>query len=133
MSPEKQRISIAEVCGIFVCQTCWHELDPELCYCGDYLKGHTQEHGAVPRGCTCGYADADKQKATEPESPNYPGDLNACHEMEEALTDDQGILYGSILAHIRTRFTESKWMWHATAPQRCEAFLKTIGKWEGEK
>jgi hypothetical protein len=60
--------------------------------------------------------------------PNYCGDLNAMHEAEKALTKKDlwemtmqlcNIVYGDVpLAH-------------ATAPQRAEAFLRTVGKWRG--
>lgn len=59
--------------------------------------------------------------------PNYYGDLNACHAMEKVLTKDQMIKY--IHSHLRkavgghSRVT-------ATAPQRCEAFLKTLNLWK---
>ena len=42
--------------------------------------------------------------------PNYHGDLNAMHEAEKVIAE----------------------MVHATARQRAEAFLRTIGKWKEE-
>lgn len=59
-------------------------------------------------------------------NPNYYGDLNAMHEAEETLTEvDQWILYQCHLAEGQTKFIV-----HATAAQRAEAFLRTIGKWQ---
>jgi hypothetical protein len=82
--------------------------------------------------------------------PNYYEDLNACHVMEKILESDGGLKFeyhnhlfeilpcdenhgpcglgsdGEENADIMTPsgFT----MLHATAPQRCEAFLKTLAK-----
>lgn len=57
-------------------------------------------------------------------APNYPSDLNACHEMEKVLTYEQICDYGDWLP-------KDDWgLIHATAAQRAEAFLRTIGKWE---
>jgi hypothetical protein len=62
--------------------------------------------------------------------PKYANDLNAMHEAEQVLTDDQYFDYcrkrlpsaqKSEIAQGRT----------ATARQRAEAFLRAIGKWEG--
>jgi hypothetical protein len=56
--------------------------------------------------------------------PNCAYDLNAMHEAEKDLTSSQWDDYvehlGGSLYHCA----------HATAAQRAEAFLKTIGKWE---
>lgn len=101
MKPEQIRIAIAEACG-------WKR----HAYGLGWYKG---KHPALMSGRAI---------------PDYLNDLNAMHEAEKVLTDEQGVLYGSILAHIRTRFTDSKWMWHADASQRAEAFLRTIGKWK---
>ena len=61
--------------------------------------------------------------------PNYCHDLNAMHEAEEnvpitnyyeqlCIADTNGILLGY------------RHLWHATARERAEAFLRTIGKWK---
>lgn len=68
--------------------------------------------------------------------PNYPEDLNACHEMEGVLTDDQLPVYEAWLFRLNnvnpaTIFASDTFrIYHATAAQRCEAFLRTIGKWK---
>jgi hypothetical protein len=58
---------------------------------------------------------------------NYHGDLNAMHEAEKTLTEDQRDLY----------YPRNLGSWenptapiYSTAAQRAEAFLRTIGKWE---
>lgn len=59
-------------------------------------------------------------------------DLNACHEMEKALTYDQSWVYDRLLSEILgtgggiVTCVVPEWSWHATARQRAEAFLKTI-------
>lgn len=63
--------------------------------------------------------------------PNYTADLNACHEFEK-----------TVMLNSHTRLNYLAWLgWendyaatvfacvHATPRQRCEAYLRTIGKW----
>lgn len=61
--------------------------------------------------------------------PNYCTDLNAMHEAEEALKGKQFGTYGIALNDIEG----SLWGIRATARQRAEAFLRTLGKWEDGK
>jgi hypothetical protein len=74
--------------------------------------------------------------------PNYWGDLNACHEMEKWLDDKPmdtrslwydylGVVVGWNGANNQDdmRFECFYLSARATAPQRCEAFLRTLGKW----
>ena len=56
--------------------------------------------------------------------PNYCTDLNAMHEAEEMLFDDDWDLYCTELGH------SLRGCANATARQRAEAFLRTLGKWE---
>jgi len=70
--------------------------------------------------------------------PNYCNDLNAMHEAEKILTGKQRIIYADQLCIIWTGRDDRAipiWFWitEATARQRAEAFLKTLGKWEGAK
>jgi hypothetical protein len=60
--------------------------------------------------------------------PNYPGDLNAISEACSILTDEQEESFKYYLEDaIGTHFTHK--LIHATAEQRCEAFLKTLSLW----
>jgi hypothetical protein len=59
----------------------------------------------------------------------YSNCLNAMHEAESILTEDQ--LW--IMAREIEKNWEDEWYFRATARQRAEAFLKTIGKWEDAK
>lgn len=57
--------------------------------------------------------------------PDYCADLNAMHEAEKVF--DCPELYEGNLIKVCGGV---QYMWHATARQRAEAFLRTIGKWE---
>ena len=59
--------------------------------------------------------------------PDYLNDLNAMHEVEKVLTNEQLEVYCNIL-HKPNHGVY--WAIHSTASQRAEAFLRTIGKWE---
>lgn len=62
--------------------------------------------------------------------PDYPNDLNACHEMEKVLNAHQRYLYVNRIAETKYKLDDAWHHAHATASQRCEAFLRTIGKWK---
>ena len=98
MSPEAQRIAIAEACGI-VSQDQW----------GSLYK--------TPRGILR-------------DCPDYLVDLNAMHEAEKVLTwKNQGDYAAALGRSDDGSFSHVT----ATAAQRAEAFLRTIGKWEVSK
>ncbi len=70
---------------------------------------------------------------------DYCNDLNALHEVEKTLTDDNRDPYLRELQiltqtwdHVDAEGDEVEWFWElatATARQRAEAYLRTIGKW----
>ncbi len=61
------------------------------------------------------------------EWPDYCNDLNAMHEAEKVLTDDQReVFYPRNLGAWQSPFN----VIYATARQRAEAFLRVMGKWE---
>ena len=64
--------------------------------------------------------------------PNYCADLNAMHEAEKVLGKKLSE-YGNHLCAL-TQANENDrpecYIWHVTARQRAEAFLRTLGKWE---
>ena len=105
MNPEQQRIAIAEACGK------WHSGWPH-----EYMN------------------QADRLRHI----PDYLNDLNAMHEAEKVL----GACWPTYCEHLleivepepRTLEICHRWnLLHATATQRAEAFLRTIGKWEESK
>lgn len=80
----------------------------------------------------CGFAAYAKSPNGDPSPgvPEYCSDLNAMHEAEKMLTYEQCAFFRT---HLRERIEDhaaSLFVWHATARQRAEAFLRTLGKWE---
>ena len=70
--------------------------------------------------------------------PNYLNDLNAMHEAEKVLDPkgkDCGYEYWlRTVCHIPERESaKGRYFYRATASQRAEAFLRTIGKWKEAK
>ena len=110
MSPEAQRIAIAEACGWTKCRLA--------------IKGAgAPERGKSPYGVP-------PRRGYEVSLPNYTQDLNAMHEAEKVIMHaDLLFEYGM---HISTDH-DYEHLLRATAAQRAEAFLRTIGKWEGVK
>jgi hypothetical protein len=111
MNKEAQRIAIAEACG-------WTEIKPQRATTGisDYPTGKL--NGARKDGSRDYYV------------PNYLKDLNAMHEAEKVLTSEQVTSYVDSLESMNERWSTPAF---ATAAQRAEAFLRTIGKWEEAK
>ena len=69
------------------------------------------------------------------EIPNYCTDLNAMHEAEKVLVYKPESIIGRSTRseyekHIAAICGDFRWGLSATARQRAEAFLRTIGKWE---
>ena len=108
MTPERQRIAIAEACGWIPCATPHLTLSERLTY-GDRWWRHPE----------------DKTVASLANLPDYLSDLNAMHEAEKVLTRIQYMVYSNYLdnefASRQTIYAKS-----CTAPQRAEAFLRTL-------
>jgi hypothetical protein len=107
MSPDKQNIAIAEACG-------WTVINNTLCH-------------VTP--------DRNGEPEIEPIArlPDYLNDLNAMHEAEKVLEINQWGHYKENLTVCAAPSGFPSHYWHATATQRAEAFLKTVGKWEDDK
>jgi hypothetical protein len=101
MTDEQINAAIAEVCG-------WRDLTIE--------------------GGSGFYKGFDNGAELRPDLPDYVNDLNAMHEAESTLTEDQ--LW--IMARQIER-NDEQWYFRATARQRAEAFLRTLDKWEDSK
>lgn len=126
MTDNEMNRRIAEACGAEpfyeIAADCWSLIFPDG-KCGPNVKGGlSAEH--CWRVCC----------------PNYCGDLNAIAEAEELFEaktvddlnkPDRMFLYTSHLARICVGHFGGQT--RATARQRAEAFLKTIGKWEEPK
>ena len=124
MTPEQQRISIAEACE-------WQD-----------IKRYERNYwtGTRPRQ----FMEDDAQVSME--LPDYPSDLNAMHEAEEVLDStikdgySQRMFYASKLGDVALNDNGRGWeplsnddcfpMAHATAAQRAEAFLRALRLWE---
>lgn len=108
MNPEQQRIAIAEACGL----------------------GSREQLAALLEDYEEAFALAyynDRAAPTTP-IPDYLNDLNAMHEAEKTLQH-----YGcfvDVLAQVMGEPRQGIMLPLATAAQRAEAFLKTIGKWD---
>jgi len=105
MNTEKQRIAIAEACG-------WREIS-------DWKA-----------------AGINGQHPTEPWTeviPDYLNDLNAMHEAEKVFLKMETLCFWETYSNRLTTSLGCLDIFHATATQRAEAFLRTIGKWEDDK
>ena len=99
MTPEQQRIAIAEACG-------WVESP----------YGKWSNDGLILRDPL--------------NPPDYLNDLNAMHDAEKILSPTSEIEWHNQLQNV----CGCSWrvMIRATAAQRAEAFLRTLGRWEEE-
>lgn len=119
MSPEAQRIAIAEACG-------WEDL--HMTPARFPIEGHSNLflEGTPPRDKTIWNLSV----------PNYLSDLDAMHEAEMSLPadSDDGIDRHSFRTALRAICLNSgNDAMHAIAAQRAVAFLHTIGKWDDAK
>lgn len=63
--------------------------------------------------------------------PNYAADLNACHEFERTLlTADSFCGHWEEYSNRLVALLGCTDIFHATARQRCEAFLRVHNQWE---
>lgn len=114
MSDQEINIAIAEVVG-------WKDLEIE-----DF-----SEYG-VP----CFILMGSNNTGTRLMPPDYCGDLNAMHEAEKTLIFSERKLFRYCLQKVKGSEIEDGVVIaidecvHATARQRAEAFLRTIGKWK---
>ena len=99
--------AIAEACG-------WTDVHFSLA-ATDEFPTERRVVGIPPKHCTHDVA------------PNYCADLNAMHDAEKFLRDANLLFeYGM---HI-TNSHHYEYLLRATARERAEAFLRTLGKWE---
>jgi len=125
MKPEAQRIAIAEACG-------WQMIQRPLTDQDGEIPGHVEVRWFHPKIHTSAYP----LYALPQNPPDYLNDLNAIHEAEKTLTRVQRVKFVTELcglAGVKWKPTSHFDTIHATAAQRAEAFLRTIGKWEDDK
>jgi hypothetical protein len=134
MTPKAQNVAIAKACG-------WSRFGMyrHIASGKQLLGGPETLHGTPPR-------DNDKpqdDQAYEP-VPNYVADLGAVAKAQATLTDEQrtaftyhllGVLFQDTpIESLNNNPGVVKVIWdvaNATAAQRAEAFLRTLGLWEG--
>lgn len=125
MTPEQIRIAIAEACGA--------EWGPD----GLLTFASMRREDAGPRRW-----ELKDGRCLSPFIPDYCNDLNAMHEAESRLAYEDQLTLMVQLCPIVGLSGEGKAWWdlecheafkvyNSTARQRAEAFLRTIGKWEG--
>lgn len=111
MTPEQQRIAIARACGwttIYQASSSRHTPKPSDPWIGNLLSENKAGHLI----------------------PDYLNDLNAMHEAEKGLFDRNDWSACKYQETLQQQVMPTpSWTWHATAAQRAEAFLRTIGKW----
>lgn len=118
MTPEAQRIAIAELLG-------WTQRTEGLFWNEDkqraaILKGSALEATRRKMGLPCDNGVL---------LPDPLTDLNAIHDAEKVLTGTQNEDYWDEVAKL---VPDTKGMFgilHATAAHRAEAFLRTVGRW----
>jgi hypothetical protein len=107
MKPEKQRIAIAEYCG-------W-DFDPQ----------ETKEWGSRGRWVKSSTGNLGFNHSI----PDYLNSLDAMHEAEKSFRDAPE-LWEIYFEHLKIICDDANDPITATATQRAEAFLRTVGRWE---
>jgi hypothetical protein len=115
MTPEQQQIATAEACG-------WTEIMVSPGFA-------CRDQNAFPKG---------KKDGTFNKLPDYPNDLNAMHEAEQALWRKDWNARHTFIDHLARiinpihgyRDQTGVDLVDATAAQRAEAFLRTLGLWK---
>lgn len=75
-----------------------------------------------------------KESATGRWIPDFCNDLNAMHEAEKMLNHIRAAEYARVLTSIAWQSEQPVFApMTATARERAEAYLRTIGKWKEEK
>ena len=134
MNKELQRIKIAEACGVkpeFVEWWAYKDDDTGGRICMSNVdKSVVEKWIADNPEYAKGYVAKPYYRY-----PRYDEDLNAMHEAENVLTEEQRIAYTNHTYDVACKVQRDteKWRWISlTAAQRAEAFLKTLGLWEEE-
>lgn len=112
MSPKQQQIAIAKACNWK--QVTWDNKPEEIW------------EQITPFYCV----------SAESKLPDYLNDLNAMHQAEKVLTQEQMIDYSRYVGKtITSHLPASRAAWmdfkliHVTAAQKSKAFLQTLGLW----
>jgi hypothetical protein len=122
MTPEEQRTAIAEACG-------WKYVEG--------LNVSSLSHSGATSCADCWVCPKRGAGYGAYEPPNYLNDLNAMHDAVMTLNADQMVSMDYhldvVVGNGRQGLNCEYFLWSATAAQRAEAFLRTIGKWKEAK
>ena len=89
-----------------------------------------QQRIAIAEACgTMKWSYALPKKCVGASVPDYLNDLNAMHDAEKVLNQEQKEDYFFIIFNFYGNWSKAI---QATAAQRARAFLRVIGKWEGK-
>ena len=112
MTPEKQRIAIAEACG-------WKLVEDNPDY---------EPYWEDPKG------NMIAKVGSQNRLPDYLNDLNAMHVAEKTLNQNLAAEYARMLTSTAWQSEQPTFApMTATAAQRAESFLRTINQWEETK
>lgn len=124
MTPEQINAAIAEACG-------WYLIKPPE-------KDGTRAFSIREPVAATLYPWRETPEEAWTDAPDYCNDLNAMHKVELTMTNKQADeLFYYWLAWTVSQGKCGNQIWqyrklmvHATAAQRAEAFLRTVGKWK---
>ena len=143
MTDEQINAAIAEACGWKPHRRSWKLSKGKNGHVLDYFetKEAAEEYLQICRRNTADWLNEFDVFEVAVKPPNYCTDLNAMNEAEETLTEEQwDVMFGYLVSirwrnandyerrglGLQKRLSPSR----ATARQRAEAFLRTLGKWE---
>lgn len=132
MKPEQQRIAIAEACG-------WSGPFGMFSHCASGKQLLTSRsdtlHGTPPKN-----KGKPEDECSYKPVPDYLNDLNAMHEAEKVLSNEQAFTMREHAWRIASfkdgkcghasRDEQGRNCYNATATQRAEAFLRTLNLWK---
>ncbi len=133
MTPQEQNIAVAELMGWKWYRIPPHNRDrqyrglfhPAIHEYPDQSPVWLEKADGTERECTMEYMHRDGHV------PKYHQDLNACHAFEmEQKSNGSTIAWKRYREHLEKVCLPSVEYWHATAPQRVEAFLRLHNKWK---
>lgn len=136
MDKEKQRIKIAEACGwtfekkarcnMLSKEPAWHLISPEgKIKCGVEIW-HKTHYG--PESNYRPFEGELVNYLNISDVPDYLIDLNAMRKAESTMGDPQ--LWEEYEDNLAKVMNHVGWIWHASASERAEAFLRTLDLWE---
>lgn len=131
MNKEAQRIAIAEACGAI-----WRDAKGGRILA--FKKDPTPDDGYPHPGMAAPERIFSQSHPVILDVPDYPNSLDAMHEAEKGLLAKDLPFYAEELTRLLWVDCQKRqsmpiaaiYEWHATASQRAEAFLRTLGKWQ---